>query len=625
MGRFRLGGAVDAESAGRCPKVARLHELALLGLPVPAGIVLDPPVLRDEDRAPLEDLLAHGCVIVRSAHPEEDGESASWAGLGTSVADCADETQVAAALETIREHAASTWSQVYGDDAGAPCVLIQRQVARAWLVVAVWTPEGEWYVEAHDAPGEVLSAGASPRFAGPLSTWPAAAKTRILELCERARRHVRGRFGLDLEIVVDPQEAPWLVQARPLTAPLHPAWPAFARAMEADSSRESRPPDLGGLLTLDGEHNPAPLSPAHASLIDWLRARRPQAGDPVVLAGWLYVRTLPRDLPAGPSDVDVHDALARLEDEHLPRLRRHLDALRERLESCDAATLGPALADARALFLEMIDCYLGELVPARRAARRGVRADPGAPLTLRSRQPFLDVLPAAWDLASPSLSDLITVELGDHRATPRPTDDAAAATLLAEWDDHLFALGLAALRLVYLRGAELVGLSTHKVFMLTPTELLELAAGAPPDAFAPRIRERQRALGAQADLHPPLRLWNGRPLPAPSGTWLRGIPIGTPFTGRIAQRPDLERLIADPPDTDAIVCIPALTAQAAVALDGLGLRAICTEFGGALSHGALMSRELGLSALIACRGCTTLRDGGRARLDTRAARLVDFG
>jgi phosphotransferase system enzyme I (PtsI) len=57
----------------------------------------------------------------------------------------------------------------------------------------------------------------------------------------------------------------------------------------------------------------------------------------------------------------------------------------------------------------------------------------------------------------------------------------------------------------------------------------------------------------------------------------------------------------------------------------LGIQAVCTEYGGALAHGALMARELGLSALIGCHGCTRLAEGTLVRVDTRARRLFATG
>jgi phosphohistidine swiveling domain-containing protein len=447
----------------------------------------------------------------------------------------------------------------------------------------------------------------------------------VTRLCEQARAHVHGRHGLDMEIVVDPRDTPWLVQVRPLTAPLHPGWDAFSRAIAAQ--REDPEVSLRGLLTLDGEHNPAPLSPAHAWLMDWLRTKRPKAGDPVVLAGWLYVRTLPRALGAQSdvgNEVDVGATLARLHDEHLPRMKQALDRLRAELGHASLRDLEAGLDRALALFLEMIDCYLGELVPARRAHAGARHADPEAPLTLRDRSAFLDVLPAAWDVASPALADLIpdATETGTPAPTELPDDPRAAATLLSEWDDHLFALGLAPLRTVYLRAAELLALDRRHVFMLDPDDLRELSRGRPLDELRPVMRSRDREARSQARMRPPMRLWDGRPVPAAAGSWLRGVPIGDGFSGNAAPRRDLEDLLARPPAGGDVVCLPALTAQSAVALDRLGVRAICTEYGGALSHGALMARELGLSALLGCRGCTTLADGTPVHVDTRTGRLV---
>lgn len=620
---FSLGDEVEPEIAQRCPKVARLHELAGLGLPVPPGLVLEAPTLTGDEDGRIGRLLADASVIVRSAHPEEDGEVTSWAGLGRSIADCEDLAAVGRAVDDIRDYVQSTWLDTADADTTRPQVLIQRQIRRAWLLVAVWTPEGEWYVEAHDEPGEVLSTGASPRFAGPLAMWDHSARDEVRDVCERARAAVAGRHGLDLELVIEPGDRVWLVQARPLTAPLHPGWPAFEAALAEHPPTQP----VDGLLTLDGEHNPAPLSPAHEWLMGWLTEQREGAGHPVVLAGWLYVRVMVRALRGSGEGEDVRTVLRRLHAEHLPGFRARLRSLDESLADCDGASLPGALDGALEIFLAMIDCYLGELVPARqRAAQHGRRHDASQPLSLRERGAFVDVLPAAWDVASPTLAELIPDSArAPDEPSALPEDEAAAATLLAEWDDHLFALGLAPLRAVYLRASELFGLDPAHVFLLTPDDLRALCAGQPLSELRTVIAERSRQARRFGRLSPPLRLWDGKPLPAAGGARLRGVPTGAPFTGRIAQRADLSALIDEPPAPDAIVCIPALTAQAAVAVERLGLRAVCTEYGGALSHGTLMARELGLSALIGCHGCTEIQSGQRARLDTRAGRLVVLG
>ena len=149
-----------------------------------------------------------------------------------------------------------------------------------------------------------------------------------------------------------------------------------------------------------------------------------------------------------------------------------------------------------------------------------------------------------------------------------------------------------------------------------------LEAGTPKDHLAGRIAARRELLHRHSALQPPLRIHDGRPVSFARRARLRGIPLGPSFTGRLAPRSDLAALLADPPASDAIVVLPSLTAPAAVALRQLGVRAVCCEHGGPLSHAALMVRELGLSALVGCRGCTELPAGRLARIDTRAGRLV---
>jgi phosphohistidine swiveling domain-containing protein len=164
--------------------------------------------------------------------------------------------------------------------------------------------------------------------------------------------------------------------------------------------------------------------------------------------------------------------------------------------------------------------------------------------------------------------------------------------------------------------------------MLKAPELVALLEArahhhAPPtDAATARIAARRERLRHHATLRPPLRIHDGHPVSFARRAHLRGIPLGPSFTGHLAPRSDLAALLADPPGPAAIVVLPSLTAPAAVALQQLGVRAVCCEHGGPLSHAALMVRELGLSALIGCRGCTDLPSGRLARIDTQAGRLI---
>lgn len=660
-----IGETSSWAGLARFPKVARQHALAAQGLPVPEGAVLELGRARQlfsavglaaaADDRETEDLAlawaraqfeAGHRVIVRSAGLCEDGEHSSGAGLGMSVAGLESPRAIGAALTMIATHERATG----GDDPGGEqtLILLQREIQRRALLVVVRGVGAPDYVEVHgpDAGPEPLAEGRDPDWAGPLREWGDDSRGLVEALIDTVAAQEAGPHGVDLELVVDPRGDPWLVQARPLTAALHPSWPEFLAAVEAEREDTRHPdPRMRGRLTLDGEHNPTPLSPAHAWVMGRLRHLRPtKAGDPVVLAGWLYMRALPREL--GPADtldsatqsatvdMDASEALLWLRDTALPRARRALEDFDASLLAEGGMNLEAGLAAAEALFLGMIDDYIDRLVPARRRALAATRmeaestATTSVPLTLLDRDAFLDVLPAAWDIASPSLAELLT----GTRPTPParvalPTGARARAQLLGEWDDHLFALGLAPLRRLWLYAATRLSMrKIDRVFLLSGDELVALDRDprALGDARARDriLDDRARTWNRHAELDPPTRIVDGQPVPLPVGGYLRGLAIGEPFSGPVVQRRDLRDLLTDPPAAGTVLCMPALTAQAAVALEHLGVRAVCTEYGGALAHGALMARELGLSALIGCRGCTRLSEGQAVHLDTRSRRLV---
>ncbi|NVB39368.1 hypothetical protein G6O69_16115 [Pseudenhygromyxa sp. WMMC2535] len=664
---FFLGAPPDRVDLAHFPKVARQHALAADGLPVPPGVVLDlaraqqlfaataslePNAATDSDPARLwvrEQLDAGRSLIARCASTIEDREHASGAGLSMSVAGLSSTRALASALMMIAAHGRAAGL----DDPGGrrTLILIQREVPRHALLVAVrgGATTDRFYAESHgpEAGPEPLAEGRSPEWAGALDEWPDPARERVVALAERVGAREAGPQGVDLEIVVDGGGDPWLVQARPLTAPLHPGWPDFLAAIAADPDAEPTPnADPGsalprGQLTLDGEHNPAPLSPAHAWITRRLAALRPEhSGSAVILAGWLYIRATPPSQPAEDPPMSARGALLWLREQALPAARRDLDAFDDLLGQ--RPPLREALAVAMAHFSTMSDDYAERLGPARRAALAYAPLfvdsplRPGAlPTTLRGREDFLDVLPAQWDIASPSLSELLGDEPDPREADSSaawqpdrdalPRDEGEAARLLGEWDDHLFALGLAPLRQLWLHAADRLRFAApERVFLLTGDELVDLDEGRGPHgrALDAHLDARARRWHAHARLDPPTRIVDGAPMPQPIGGHLRGLAIGETFTGPIAQRRDLRDLLSDPPPPQAVLCTPALTAQAAVALHRLGVRAVCTEYGGALAHGALMARELGLSALIGCRGCTRIIEGRLATVDTRARRLA---
>lgn len=609
---------------GAWPAKARsLAQAAEAGLPVPRGIAI--PLHAEPDAAAMSAmtrLAASGPIIARTALVGEDAPTASAAGLGRSIAGLATLPEIVDALAELRKDAQDPFLELYrGATHHEDVVIVQQQIERHRLVVGALLPSGIDYVEVHEAGGDVLATGAPPAFAGRLLRWNDAAAPVVVDLVARMRAAFDlGAHGIDVEIVVDRSGDAWLVQQRPLTAALDAEGDAFVRAV-IDAGQSDR---LAGDLTLDAEHNPAPLSPAHAWLMQWLAQQRPRAGKPTTLAGWLYVRTLVRDLASrdhseGKSPIA---ALRELEQTLIPAARARLDRIDRELADADASGVEAQLGRALEAFLAMIDVYLDVLVPARAAAGRSQAARTDAPLSIVGRAAFVDVMPAAWDIASPSLGDLHRFEHAaavDEHAPPG-ADAAEVAVLLTEWDDNLFALGLAPLRRAYLRAGALLGLDDD-VFLLGVPELQEALmrpASLPTETLATR-REQQRRW---ASLRPPARLEDGWPTPTMRHARLRGLPIGASVVGTIARRDDLADLLARPPGADAIVVMPALTAQAALALHELRVRAVCCEWGGAMSHAALMARELQLSALIGCRGCTELADGIQARLDTKLGRLL---
>ena len=609
-------------------KARTLAEAAVAGLPVPRGVVI--PLHAEPDPAALSAmsrLVASGPVIARTALVGEDAPTTSAAGLGRSIGALTTLDELVDAVAELRKDRTDPFLEFYRgavhrDDA----VVVQRQVARHRLVVGALLRSGVDYVEAHETGGDVLATGAAPAFAGRLQRWRDASAPQVARLVERVRAgFALGPHGLDVELVVDRNGDAWLVQVRPLTAALDADGEAFVHAVR-DAGQDDR---LVGDLTLDAEHNPAPLSPAHAWLMEWLARQRPRAGKPTTLAGWLYVRTLVRDLGAhdGRPALPAVAALQRLEHELIPAARARLERIDRALAVADAAGVEVQLDRALEAFLGMIDAYLDVLVPARAAAGRSSAVRPDAPLTTAGRRGFTDVLPAAWDIASPTLADLHSFDdrappglVRDRVQEPATTDAAEATVLLGEWDDHLFALGLAPLRRAYLRASALLGLPHADAFLLTVPELQHvlLRPGSLPRETLDARRQQQQAW---ADLRPPIAIEDGWPTPTLRHARLRGLPIGASVEGIVARREDLADLLARPPGADAIVVMPALTAQAALALQELRVRAVCCEHGGAMSHAALMARELQLSALIGCRGCTELPDGIHARLDTKLGRL----
>jgi phosphohistidine swiveling domain-containing protein len=634
---FALGGA-EGERGWAPAKAATLDRLRRAGLPVPPGVVfgLDPAALAG---AAVAELLALGPVIVRSALAFEDQASSSGAGLGRSIGGLRTLAAVQEATQEIAAEAAALRASGGAGEA-EDAVIVQAQVdGRALAVLAresTWPPLLEVFSlkkkeDDRRASLEVLSVGGSPGFSGALDDWrdpAAAAIAGLWPAIEAVVCAAGGPEGFEAELVIDAEDRVWVVQARPLTRSLLPGF--FSDFLPALVAAGAAIP--GGRWALDAEHNPAPLSPAHAWLIGWLGLQRPGQRRYCVLAGWLYrevaaasARARATDDAQGEAPRSAISALRRLLDVEIPAARRRLGEIEALL--AEEAVLGEAAFVAgEGALLAVVDAYTSLSRWARRADATTSAAASAGPRCLVDRRRFADVLPTAWDVASPTLAEVqpeLSLWTEERKQGAGPVvDEEEAGLLLGELDDHLFALGLAPWRRLYLRAAALLGVDKASIFSWTPPELRRvLRAGAVDAGDAAALVER----GAQARLHaalrPPAFLAQGRPLVSAPTRWMRGLGIGARAAGVVAQRRDLEELLKDPPAAGAIVVLPALTAQAALAIAHLGVCAVVTAYGGALSHGALIARELGLSALLGCRGCLEVASGTPVIVDTQTGWL----
>jgi pyruvate,water dikinase len=231
--------------------------------------------------------------------------------------------------------------------------------------------------------------------------------------------------------------------------------------------------------------------------------------------------------------------------------------------------------------------------------------------------------------------------LADARAVMDMRDDNGPLT--AEWP-----IGL--LRLALLEaGRRLVAtgrmIDAEHALELTPDEARGIFRDAPPAAAALARRAETRLAAARLD--PPVTLGPVEPeppadvlpdpLPALVGMVktamrhlgmdgvvgsdpLTGVGVGTTsYTGtvRTAQTADeaIEKL--DPGDVLVVrATSPAFNAVLAIA------GAVVTANGGALSHAAVLARELGIPAVVGAPGALAIPDGATVEVDPVAGRVV---
>lgn len=354
-----------------------------------------------------------------------------------------------------------------------------------------------------------------------------------------------------------------------------------------------------------------------------------------------------------------------------PALRR----ARQRLDGLLRENLGESLTDPRhghgALLAGAAQAPTERL---QALFELGHTASESRPQTLRNYLARYGAFASSWDIAAPcddERPDFI-VETARRLATgPEPRQQRAAALStaqtaleqlrrrlpeaaqkkiaqileqartaqgLAEEDDGLFFRAQRLCRWALLRrGALLVAAGRlpriDAVFDLPWSLHIESADELSPQHFAAgqplqELAEMGAAEREAARRHvPPLRIMNGRPLSAPleDATVLRGHGVSGSAKGPVRGRARVVTSLFPAPShldlsPDAILVLPALLPSWAAEL--WQARALITDSGGALSHGAILARERGVPAVLGTRSATrVITDGQELLVDAERGRV----
>lgn len=441
----------------------------------------------------------------------------------------------------------------------------------------------------------------------------------------RAEHAIGARDGADVELVDDARAGTlWVVQARPI---VHPAAP-----------ERTPPPDvvLAPLYaderrwTWDVAHNPDPLSPAQAGLVERVVAAAIAPWSLRVCGGYLY--SAPRAEPARvtiDSREDLAARVAAIEDEMLALLETPV------------LSLDDAIAQYLA-FYRVWACELGPLITAARAhlspdRLTGPRPSAVESMLLASARGELDptivratlgVLAPAWDVAVATFGERPGV-LDDAIARARATlpaagdrvrqDDGSIAHLaaeLAERDDLWFARAQWLVRRALLARAAELAIDPDDICWLPLDEVMR-ATAIDRDAAHRRAAAARAAAERAARWAMPIVV--GGP-PPESGPPLRGIGTGGCVTGRVVRFASLASAVAV--GAGDVVVARAITPALAVFV--VGCAALVSETGGPLDHGAALARELGIPCVVGCRDAwTLLTDGMIVSVDGAAGTVTD--
>lgn len=635
---FALGDRAFRAAVTTATAAPQLDELghALGELAAAIEAAAPPPELEEAVRAAAMHLVdAGGALAVRSSISLEDRGAGAAAGVFSSRLAVAPQ-QVWSAIRAVWASVCTPLAAAYashrararGTDPTAALrvgVIVQRFVPGRRLTVYTRQPGhprselacvergAELLTLPRHAPGEQTLARSSARAALEL----ALAAERALEL---------GDSGADVELVESDDGALALVQARPIVHPSFgaraPAPPIVTAALAADGRRWSA----------DLAHNPEPLSPAQAGLIELVEAAAAGPWELRLCAGYLY--SAPRREPA-PAPLPWRDSA---------ELAQRFAALEGRADEALGTATPDDLELTLAAYLRLYRLWACEMSPLVSAARRAVGeawARPGTrPSAVEARLAAcargelteaqlireLGELSAAWDVAAPTLAEapeLLLAALARVRAQPAAAAASPArdereraielAAELAERDDRWFARAQARVREALRALGDKLGLD-DEIFWIPLREARAAARGELLDTDSLRAR----ASAARA-AHRRASSWRMPPViggdSAPAQRW-HGVGCGGAVTGRVRQVHELWRWASAAPTFGAgpaIIVVPAVTPALAVAV--IGAAAIVSETGGLLDHGAAMARELGIPCVVGCAEALALPPGALVEVD----------
>jgi phosphohistidine swiveling domain-containing protein len=302
-------------------KAANLARLVAAGLPVPAGWVLTTPAhaLPEAGRAQAVAALAAQIaaaglqrLAVRSSSTIEDRPGAAAPGIFASRVGVTA-SDLDAAVRAVWASAEAPLVRAYAEARGIAdvdmAVIVQPVIAGERAGVAYTRLPGqpaadELLIETYERAGAPAAALRLPRSG---ATQPGIGLDRprldaLVRAVLAAEVAIGAAEGADVEWVIAGEQV-WLVQARPVVHPLAAPAPAFPAALLAFSRAE---PEI--VWRWDVAHNPDPLSPAQAGLVERMDAARVIPDRMRVVGGYLYYGKARTRAPALPDGWPISDA-----------------------------------------------------------------------------------------------------------------------------------------------------------------------------------------------------------------------------------------------------------------------------------------------------------------------------